>query len=100
LSFFLWSSIPDETLLAVAEQGKLSDPKILSSRFAACWPTRARTLTTNFAFEWLKIRDMDALEPDPFTYPAFDRCYAPLCAARWRCSWIASSMRTAVWWIF
>ena len=39
---------------------------------------RAHTLTTNFAFEWLKIRDMDALEPDPFTYPAFDR---PLRAA-------------------
>ena len=39
---------------------------------------RAKTLTTNFAFEWLKIRDMDALEPDPFVYPAFN---APLRAA-------------------
>jgi hypothetical protein len=33
---------------------------------------RAHTLTTNFAFEWLKVRDMDSLEPDPFIYPAFD----------------------------
>jgi hypothetical protein len=39
---------------------------------------RARTLTTNFAFEWLKIRDMDAMEPDPYVYPSFDR---PLRAA-------------------
>jgi mono/diheme cytochrome c family protein len=74
LSFFLWSSIPDETLLAVAEQGKLSDPKILEQQVRRMLADqRAKTLTTNFAFEWLKIRDMDALEPDPFTYPAFDR---------------------------
>jgi mono/diheme cytochrome c family protein len=74
LSFFLWSSVPDETLLAVAEQGKLSDPKILEQQVRRMLADpRAGTLTTNFAFEWLKIRDMDALEPDPFTYPAFDR---------------------------
>src|SRR6185295_20364468 len=74
LSFFLWSSIPDETLLAVAEQGKLSDPKVLEQQVRRMLADpRARTLTNNFAFEWLKIRDMDALEPDPFTYPAFDR---------------------------
>jgi len=74
LSFFLWSSIPDETLLAVAEQGKLSDPKVLEQQVRRMLADpRAGTLTTNFAFEWLKIRDMDALEPDPFTYPAFDR---------------------------
>ena len=74
LSFFLWSSIPDETLLAVAEQGKLSDPKVLEQQVRRMLADpRAGTLTTNFAFEWLKIRDMDALEPDPFAYPAFDR---------------------------
>ena len=74
LSFFLWSSIPDETLLAAADQGKLSDPKVLEQQVRRMLADkRAKTLTTNFAFEWLKIRDMDALEPDPFTYPAFDR---------------------------
>jgi hypothetical protein len=74
LSFFLWSSIPDETLLGVAEQGKLSDPKVLEQQVRRMLgDPRARTMTANFAFEWLKIRDMDALEPDPFTYPAFDR---------------------------
>ena len=74
LSFFLWSSIPDETLVAAAEQGKLSDPKVMEQQVRRMLADqRAKTLTTNFAFEWLKVRDMDALEPDPFTYPAFDR---------------------------
>ena len=74
LSFFLWSSIPDDELLTVAQQGKLSDPKVLEQQVRRMLADpRARTLTTNFAFEWLKIRDMDALEPDPFVYPAFDR---------------------------
>jgi mono/diheme cytochrome c family protein len=74
LAFFLWSSIPDEELLAVAEQGKLSDPKVLEQQVRRMLAEpRSKTLTTNFAFEWLKVRDMDALEPDPFIYPAFDR---------------------------
>jgi hypothetical protein len=73
LSFFLWSSIPDETLLTVAEQGKLKDPKILEQQVRRMLADpKAQTLTTNFAFSWLKVRDMDALDPDPFTYPAFD----------------------------
>ena len=74
LSFFIWSSIPDDELLAVAEGGKLSDPAVLEHQVRRMLADpRAMTLTTNFAFEWLKVRDMDALEPDPYTYPAFDR---------------------------
>ncbi len=73
LSFFLWSSIPDEELVRVAEQGKLSDPKVLEHQVRRMLSDpRAKTLVTNFAFEWLKIRDMAALEPDPVIYPAFD----------------------------
>lgn len=76
LSFFLWSTIPDQELLTVAGQGKLSDPKVLEHQVRRMLADpRAKTLTTNFAFEWLKIRDMAALEPDPFVYPAFN---APL----------------------
>jgi mono/diheme cytochrome c family protein len=79
LSFFLWSSIPDDELLAAADQGKLTDPKVLEHQVHRMLADpRAKTLTTNFAFEWLKIRDMDSLEPDPFVYPAFN---APLRAA-------------------
>ena len=73
LSFFLWSSIPDEELLTVAQQGKLSDPKVMEHQVRRMLADpRAKTLVTNFAFEWLKVRDMAALEPDPFVYPAFD----------------------------
>jgi len=73
LSFFLWSTIPDEELLATAEQGKLNDPKVLEHQVRRMLADpRAKTLTTNFAFEWLKIRDMAALEPDPYVYPSFD----------------------------
>jgi hypothetical protein len=73
LSFFLWSSIPDEQLLTAAEQGKLSDAAGLAQQVKRMLADpRAKTLTTNFAFEWLKVRDMDALEPDPVAYPSFN----------------------------
>jgi len=73
LSFFLWSSSPDEELLAAAEQGKLNDPKLLEHQVRRMLADpRAKTLTTNFAFEWLKVRDMDGIEPDPYVYPAFN----------------------------
>ncbi len=73
LSFFLWSSLPDEELLSAGEQGKLSDPKVLEQQVRRMLADpRSKTLTTNFAFEWLKIRDMDKLDPDPYVYPGFD----------------------------
>jgi mono/diheme cytochrome c family protein len=79
LSFFLWSSVPDDELLAAAEQGKLSDPQALDKQVRRMLADpRSNTLTTNFAFQWLKVRDMASFEPDPNIYPAFD---APLRAA-------------------
>jgi cytochrome c5 len=76
LSFFLWSSLPDEELLAAAKQGKLSEPVALAQQVRRMLADpRSHTLTTNFAFEWLKIRDMDSMEPDPIAYPSFN---APL----------------------
>ena len=79
LSFFLWSSIPDEELLTLAEQRKLSVPKTLEAQVRRMLADpRSKTLTTNFAFQWLRVRDTATLDPDPYTYPAFD---APLRAA-------------------
>ncbi len=76
LSFFLWSSIPDDELLKLAEQRKLSAPKTLEAQVRRMLADpRSKTLTTNFAFQWLRVRDTAALDPDPYTYPAFD---APL----------------------
>jgi mono/diheme cytochrome c family protein len=74
LSFFLWSSIPDEELLALAGKNTLSEPKTLEAQVRRMLAdARAKTLTTNFAFQWLRVRDAAALEPDPYIYPAFDR---------------------------
>jgi hypothetical protein len=76
LSFFLWSSIPDDELLTLAEQRKLSVPKTLEAQVRRMLAEpRSKTLTTNFAFQWLRVRDTATLDPDPYTYPAFD---APL----------------------
>jgi hypothetical protein len=76
LSFFLWSSIPDDELLTLAEQRKLSAPKTLEAQVRRMLADpRSKTLTTNFAFQWLRVRDTATLDPDPYAYPAFD---APL----------------------
>jgi hypothetical protein len=79
LSFFLWSSIPDDELLTLAAKQQLSAPKTFEAQVRRMLADpRAKTLTTNFAFEWLRVRDTASFDPDPYTYPAFD---APLRAA-------------------
>ncbi len=73
LSFFLWSTVPDDELLAIAEQGKLRDPKIFEQQVRRMLASpRSRSLVTNFASEWLRLRDLDTIDPDPFIYPNFD----------------------------
>ncbi|HEV3333020.1 MAG TPA: DUF1592 domain-containing protein [Bryobacteraceae bacterium] len=73
LSFFLWSTIPDDELLALAEQGKLKEPKIFEEQVRRMLSSpRSRSLVTNFASEWLKLRDITSIDPDPFIYPNFD----------------------------
>jgi mono/diheme cytochrome c family protein len=73
LSFFLWSSIPDDELLSLAEQGKLKDPKVFEQQVRRMLAApQSRSLVTNFAFQWLKVRDIAAFDPDPFVYPGFD----------------------------
>ena len=61
LSFFLWSSIPDETLLAEAEAGRLTDPAVLREQARRMLnDSRAReTLVDDFASQWLKLRELD-----------------------------------------
>ncbi|HEY1759864.1 MAG TPA: DUF1592 domain-containing protein [Bryobacteraceae bacterium] len=73
LSFFLWSSIPDDQLLAIAEQGKLKDPKIFEQQVRRMLADpKSKTLVTNFGFEWLRVREVDKLDPDAIIYPNFD----------------------------
>ncbi len=74
LSFFLWSSIPDEELLAAAEAGRLRDPGELERQVRRMVADpRSETLTTNFAAQWLQLRNLETtVRPgDPFSV-AFD----------------------------
>ncbi|MGA2879299.1 MAG: DUF1592 domain-containing protein [Bryobacteraceae bacterium] len=73
LSFFIWSSIPDDELLNVAARGKLKDPAVLEHQVQRMLADpRAESLVTNFAEQWLFIRDIDAKKPDELLFPDFD----------------------------
>ena len=73
LSFFLWSSIPDAQLLRLAEDKKLRDPGVLQgeTRRMLADP-RARALATNFAGQWLYLRNLESLTPDGRLFADFD----------------------------
>lgn len=73
LSFFLWSSIPDDALLDVATRGELRDPAVLDREVRRMLDDpRSSALVTNFAEQWLFLRDVDAKEPDAGFFPGFD----------------------------
>ena len=74
LSFFLWSSIPDERLLAVAERGELSDPSTLEveARRLLADPRATKTLVNDFAAQWLNLRRVGEVVVDPRQYPTYD----------------------------
>jgi hypothetical protein len=73
LSFFLWSSIPDDELMNVAVRGKLKDPAVLEHQVRRMLADpRAESLVTNFAEQWLYIRDIEAKKPDDLLFPDFD----------------------------
>ena len=73
LSFFLWSSIPDDELLDAAEQGRLTDPGVLERQVTRMLADpRSAALTENFAAQWLLLRNVSDLRPaDPYSR-AFD----------------------------
>src|SRR5262245_39088133 len=73
LSFFLWSSIPDDELLNAAVAGRLKDPKVLDAQVHRMLADpRSDSLVTNFAAQWLFLRDIDAKRPDEILFPNFD----------------------------
>ena len=74
LSFFLWSSIPDDELLDLAERGALSDPTVQEQQVRRMLADRrARALVENFAGQWLYLRNMQTVYPDPDQFPEFDQ---------------------------
>ena len=74
LSFFLWSSIPDERLLGLAERGQLTNPAALKAeaRRMLADPRAVRALVDDFAAQWLNLRRVEEVVVDPDRYPNYD----------------------------
>lgn len=73
LSYFLWSSMPDETLFELARQGRLRDHAVLGEQVDRMLDdARSVALVDNFAGQWLQLRQLPRLAPDPETFPSFD----------------------------
>src|SRR4030095_16350419 len=73
LSFFLWSSIPDDELLDVANRRELSKPEVLEKQVRRMLSdSRSRSLVTNFAGQWLYLRNLESITPDLRLFPDFD----------------------------
>ena len=73
LSFFLWSSIPDDELLAAAENSKLNDAAVLDAQVKRMMADpKAVALVDNFAGQWLYLRNLKMVSPDPGVFPDFD----------------------------
>jgi len=74
LSYFLWSSAPDDQLITLASQGKLKDPAMLEQQVRRMLADpRSEALSTVFAAQWLQLQNLRDVQPDAFLYPNFDR---------------------------
>ena len=70
LSYFLWSSMPDDELLGLAESGKLRAPATLDAQVKRLLADpRSSALADNFAGQWLELRNLDVVKPDPQRFP-------------------------------
>ncbi|HUI80898.1 MAG TPA: DUF1592 domain-containing protein [Bryobacteraceae bacterium] len=73
LSFFLWSTVPDEELISLASQGKLKDPTVLQNQVRRMLADpKSKALVDNFAGQWLYLRNLKNINPDFETFPDFD----------------------------
>jgi len=73
LSYFLWSSMPDDELFALAESGELHEDKVLVAQVRRMLQDdKAQALVANFGGQWLNLRNLDEIIPDPAKFGAFD----------------------------
>jgi hypothetical protein len=73
LAFFLTGGLPDDELLEVAERGQLADDRVLEGQVRRLLADpRSTSLVTNFAFQWLRVRLIDTIDPDAVAFPNFD----------------------------
>jgi cytochrome c553 len=73
LSYFLWNSMPDDELLALAEKNRLSNPAVLDAQILRMLSdARASAVAENFAGQWLETRNLDSVKPDPDRFPEWN----------------------------
>jgi mono/diheme cytochrome c family protein len=73
LSYFLWSSMPDEPLLQAANEHRLHDPAVLTAQVKRMLQdAKSDALIDNFAGQWLELRNLDSIRPDPDEFPQFN----------------------------
>jgi len=73
LSYFFWSSMPDEELMRLAEQGKLREPAVLEAQVKRLLSDpRSASLAANFAGQWLETRNLSSVKPDPKKFPEWN----------------------------
>src|SRR5207249_9320245 len=73
LSYFLWSSMPDDRLFDLAAKGTLHEPAILEAEVRRMLKDpKAASLATDFAIQWLQLRRLDVVTPDPKRHPAWN----------------------------
>jgi hypothetical protein len=74
LSYFLWSTMPDEELFGLARQGKLHEPKTLEQQARRMLKDpRSHALVETFAEQWLQLRSLETRQPDPKKFPEYDK---------------------------
>ncbi len=74
LSYFLWSSTPDDQLLDLAQQNKLHDQATLTAQLKRMLAdSKSSRFVENFAGQWLQLRNLDSIKPDPEKFPMFDK---------------------------
>ena len=77
LSYFLWSSAPDDRLITLASQGRLKNAAVLEREVRRMLADRrSQTLATNFAAQWLTLQNLRDANPDLLLYPSFDKALA------------------------
>jgi hypothetical protein len=73
LSYFLWSSMPDDELLSLADRGALSDSQVLAAQVTRMLKDpKSRALVENFGGQWLELRKLESVKPDRQRFPEFD----------------------------
>ena len=74
LSYFLWSSAPDDQLIRLASQNKLHEPAILEREVRRMLADpRSESLSTNFAYHWLRLQNLKDVQPDSYLFSNYDR---------------------------